>query len=263
MRFYLRANRRSRVTVGITAVIVAMLSLATIALATQQILSAGPLTRVLVTDQLNCAVSHTGDSSGEFYGDTACGTFVTVGGVLFGPSSVPAGGGASPRTAWTQVSQSAVTGSGTALDPYRIVTVADAGTTGIRVTETDSYTVGQEAYRTDVALSNSGGAGQNVIVYRAADCYLQNSDSGYGRPPRPSRTSASRSTPGSTRRTPSTSSPPARGRAPWRRRRPSRECARRHSLPHRGATTTRPVTTRCGRGSDPNFHSLTRAGAPS
>ncbi len=181
MRFYLRANRRSRVTVGITAVIVAMLSLATIALATQQILSAGPLTRVLVTDQLNCAVSHTGDSSGEFYGDTACGTFVTVGGVLFGPSSVPAGGGASPRTAWTQVSQSAVTGSGTALDPYRIVTVADAGTTGIRVTETDSYTVGQEAYRTDVALSNSGGAGQNVIVYRAADCYLQNSDSGYGR----------------------------------------------------------------------------------
>src|SRR5260370_1077775 len=88
MRFYLRANRRSRVTVGITAVIVAMLSLATIALATQQILSAGPLTRVLVPDQLN---------------------------------------------------------------------------------------------RTDVALSNSGGAGQNVIVYRAADCYLQNSDSGYGR----------------------------------------------------------------------------------
>jgi uncharacterized repeat protein (TIGR01451 family) len=186
MRIHAHSQRRSRVATFVTAIVAAMLALTSVALANQSITSAGPLTRILVTDQLNCGVSHTGDSSPEFYGDTACGTFVAVGvgasgSTLFGPSSVPAGGGASPRTAWTQVSQSAVLGSGTAVDPYRVVTVADAGTTGIRVTETDSYVVGQEAYRTDVVLWNSNAGSKNVIVYRAADCYLQNSDNGYGR----------------------------------------------------------------------------------
>lgn len=40
--------------------------------------------------------------------------------------------------------------------------------------------MGQETYRTDVAIANSGGA-QNVIAYRAGDCYLQNADEGIGR----------------------------------------------------------------------------------
>ena len=166
--------------------LVATFSLTSIALANQSITSSGPLTRILITDQLNCGVSHTGDTSPEFFGDTACGTFLVAGAggtgsQLFGPTSVPAGGSAAPRTSWTQVSQSAVLGAGTSADPFRVTTVADAGTTGLRVTETDSYVVGQEAYRTDVAISNSGNAAQNVIIYRAADCFLQNSDFGFGR----------------------------------------------------------------------------------
>src|SRR5713101_2269393 len=156
MRTYVRSFRHSKIAAGITAVIVAMLSLASIALAAQSIVSTGPLTRVLITNQLNCGVSHTGDTSPEFFADTACGTFLVAGGQLFGPTSVPAGGSASPRTSWTQVSQSAVVGAGTSADPFRVTTVADAGTTGLRVTETDSYVVGQEAYRTDVAISNAG-----------------------------------------------------------------------------------------------------------
>jgi len=176
----------TRLVIVLLISLVATFSLTSIALANQSITSSGPLTRILITDQLNCGVSHTGDTSPEFFGDTACGTFLVAGAggtgsQLFGPTVVPAGGSATPRTSWTQVSQSAVLGAGTSADPYRVTTVADAGTTGLRVTETDSYVVGQEAYRTDVAISNSGNAAQNVIVYRAGDCFLQNSDQGFGR----------------------------------------------------------------------------------
>ncbi len=172
---------RTRLVTALTTTLIMTLALSSIALADQTITSSGPLTNITVTSQLNCAVNHTGDTAGEFFGNTACGTFVVAGGTLFGPTSVPAGGSASPRTSWTQISQSAVLGTGTSADPFRVTTVADAGATGIRVTETDSYVTGQEAYRTDVALSNSGNASQSVIVYRAGDCFLQNSDSGFGR----------------------------------------------------------------------------------
>ena len=89
--------------------------------------SAGPLTRVEVTPDLNCAVDHVGDVSSEFFGETACGTLLASGGILYGPAAIPAGGSASPRTAYTAVSQSPVTGSGTASDPFTIVTVVSLG----------------------------------------------------------------------------------------------------------------------------------------
>ncbi len=62
--------------------------------ATATITSAGPLTTVGVSTDLNCSVNHTGDSPGEFYGDTACGTLVSLAGVLYGPATIPAGGSA-------------------------------------------------------------------------------------------------------------------------------------------------------------------------
>lgn len=142
----------------------------------------GPLTHILITTLTNCQVNHTGDASFEFYGGDpgACGTFLATGGTLYGPASVPAGGNASPRTAWTAVSQSAVTGTGTGGDPFTVVTVVDAGATGLRVTETDSYVTGQESYRTAISVANTGGSTADAVLYRAGDCYLQNSDSGYG-----------------------------------------------------------------------------------
>jgi uncharacterized repeat protein (TIGR01451 family) len=148
--------------------------------ASQAILSAGPLTRIEISDDLNCAVDHTGDTSPEFFGDTACGTFVAVGGTLFGPVNIPAGGSANPRTAFTPISQSAVLGSGTNADPYRIVTVVGLGLTGLQITETDSYIVGQETYRTDVEISSTSASPTSAILYRAGDCFLQNSDEGFG-----------------------------------------------------------------------------------
>jgi uncharacterized repeat protein (TIGR01451 family) len=142
--------------------------------------SSGPLTEITISEQLNCDVRHLGDTDPEFFGATACGTFLAIGGTLFGPAVIPAGGPATPRTAFSPVSQSAVLGSGTSPDPYRIVTVADLGTTNLRITETDSYVVGEETYRTDVEIANSGAADQSFLLYRAGDCFLQNSDFGFG-----------------------------------------------------------------------------------
>jgi hypothetical protein len=73
-----------------------------------------------------------------------------------------------------------VTGSGTSTDPYKIVTVDAAGTSGLQVSETDSYVVGQESYRNDVTVTNTGSTSATGILYRAGDCYLQDSDDGYG-----------------------------------------------------------------------------------
>lgn len=72
---------------------------------------------ITIGDDLTCAVNHVDDTHGEFYGDTACATLVAVNSVLFGPAFIPAGDSASPRTTFSPVSQSSVTGSGTIVDP--------------------------------------------------------------------------------------------------------------------------------------------------
>jgi hypothetical protein len=150
--------------------------------------SSGPLTQVSVGVDLSCQVQHTGDTSLEFFPPSAtpgdCGTFVATGGTLFTPdfsnhdSTFTSGLGA--RTPFTAVGQGAVTGAGTTASPKRVATAADLGTTGLRITEFDSYITGQESYRTDVAIKNTGSAQQAGILYRAGDCYLQNSDVGFG-----------------------------------------------------------------------------------
>ena len=142
--------------------------------------SPGPLAVIAVTPDLNCGVHHVGDARGAFYNDTACGTLVAVNGTLFGPAAIPGGSAAGPRTPFTPVKQSAVTGTGTADDPFTVVTEVALGTTGVLLTQTDSYRVGEEIYRTDVSLTKSGTDAINAIVYRAGDCYLQGSDIGYG-----------------------------------------------------------------------------------
>jgi uncharacterized repeat protein (TIGR01451 family) len=181
-----RASRHSQSLVAI-ALVVVMLPLVLIfgavsaGAATVTITSAGPLTSVGISDQLNCSVNHVDDAAGEFFGDTGCGTFIVVDGTMFySPSVIPAGSAATSTTPFTPVSQTGPTGAGTEDNPYKIVTVVDAGATGVRLTQTDSYVTGLESYRTDIVVSNTSGASKTARVYRAADCYLQSSDSGYG-----------------------------------------------------------------------------------
>lgn len=141
--------------------------------ASADIESDGPLTTISTSDTLNCAVNHVDDRFGEWFGDTACGTFVAVDGTTYGPTSIPAGPGAwsTDYAPFTPVSQSGVSGNGSAGSPYVVTTVVELGETGITVEQRDAYVVGEESYRTDVTVS-SAEEGYSAVIYRAGDCYL-------------------------------------------------------------------------------------------
>lgn len=90
-------------------------------------------------------------------GGGECGTFVALGGKVYGPPELVDG-----VTPYTPVSQD-VSQDG---DVAKIVTVVALGTTGAKVRQTDQYVAGTAWYRTDVALENGGDA----TVYRAGHC---------------------------------------------------------------------------------------------
>jgi len=147
--------------------------------------STGPLTQIIISPDLNCQVAYAGDEAYEFFpGDStigSCGTFLALGGSLYGPADVPSGSFIN-YIPWSQVSQSSISGSGSSSgDPFQISTVVGAGTTGLRLEEIDSYAVGSRSYKTELRITNQGSAAAAAILYRAADCYLQNSDTGFGR----------------------------------------------------------------------------------
>ncbi len=155
------------------------------AAAAADISSAGPLSHVLITPDLNCQIAHVEDRSYEFYAPEdptgSCGTFLFVGGSLYGPAAISSGAFSVDITPWTGAGQSAVAGSGSAADPLRVVTTVDASGTGLRIEQTDSYVLGTQQYRTDIKVTNGGPVARTGSLYHAGDCYLQESDTGFGR----------------------------------------------------------------------------------
>jgi hypothetical protein len=151
---------------------------------------AGPLTVVAVGADLSCQVRHSGDTSLEFFPSSAtpgdCGTFLAVGATLFGPDFANHDGSTTGSvrvgsyTPFTGAGQSAKTGAGTTASPFKVTTGAAAGATGLQIGQVDTYITGQESFRTDVTVRNAGGGPQAITLYRAGDCYLQNSDRGAG-----------------------------------------------------------------------------------
>ena len=145
--------------------------------------SAGPLTKIGTDLDLQCYVDYAGDTASQFFAGWACGTFLAVGGgassVTYG-SDPPAGSGASDEP-FVAERLDAPTGTGTPADPYVTRSEVLAGDTGLRLLQRDSYVVGEHSYRTDVTVVNESTTPQEVTLYRAADCYLQNSDRGFGR----------------------------------------------------------------------------------
>ena len=103
------------------------------------------------------------------------GTLVAIGGSTFGPdfanhscgTSVPAA-----FTPWTPISISPVTGSGSASDPFTVVVVADAGSTGLRLTETVTHVDGTASFVPTLAFSSSAAAPLTWKTFLAADMYL-------------------------------------------------------------------------------------------
>jgi uncharacterized repeat protein (TIGR01451 family) len=146
-----------------------------------EIRSSGPLTTVGITPDLNCFVNHQLDTHPEFYGSTACGTFAVADGELFGPDTVPAGFYPEDgmHTAWTPVDQSDVSGDGSRRSPFTVTTHVTGGPLAVR--QVDTYVLGEESFRTDVTVTNTSDEPRTIIFYRGGDCYLGNSDYGFGR----------------------------------------------------------------------------------
>jgi PKD repeat protein len=178
-----------RARVGLLIVVLSVLAAwaaAPAAWADQTITSPGPLTSIGLGSDLHCSVSYTGDTYGEFFYNTACGTFLDVGGpvgsggTVYGPNTLPAGGAVNSTPFTPAAFQAPVSGDGSAANPFTASAQGWAGNTGLSLTQTDSYVTGADLYRSTVTISNSAGSAQTVVLYHAADCYLGDDDRGYG-----------------------------------------------------------------------------------
>jgi hypothetical protein len=145
------------------------------ATAEKVIRSDGPLTTIAIGNDLSCQVDHEGDGpGGEFWDgatstldpDTSCFTYLAVGNTLYGKF----------YTDFIPVSQSDVVGRGTERRPFKVTTVVDAGDTGLRITQTDSYVIGNKFYTTKVTVKNRGTSRQDVVLYKLGDCFLNLTD---------------------------------------------------------------------------------------
>jgi len=145
--------------------------------------TAGPVTEIAVSPNLQCNARYAGDASFEFFPPSSpggsCGPLISLGAGATG--QVFAYGG------FQAVSQSPVTGTGTSADPFRLVTTVCAGNvdqcaanTAPLLTHTVSYVVGRDFYRTDIRVTSRATAPETLGIYQYADCYLQDSDSGFG-----------------------------------------------------------------------------------
>lgn len=141
------------------------------------ITSDGPLTSIAIGNDLACQVDHEGNGAGgEFWSGTtstldptatACSTLLAVGDTTFGRFF---------DSQFTPVSQSEVVGRGTERSPFKVTTVIDAGDTGLRITQTDSYVVGNNFYTTKITVKNRGTSRQDVVLYKYGDCFLNGMD---------------------------------------------------------------------------------------
>jgi CSLREA domain-containing protein len=136
--------------------------------------SAGPLDRIWLGRDLSCQVHYVGDQNESFFGGNpgSCGTRLRLDGSNVEPSLSE---------------QSDVTGSGTRSDPFKVVTAAgvingdsETGFQTLSITRTDTYVVGDDYYRSDVEVNNQTGQAYSALLWHWADCYLQDSDVGYG-----------------------------------------------------------------------------------
>ncbi len=108
-----------------------------------------------------CGAGQTGDA----------GVLVSIGGVVFGPDfrNHLCGSAANTYVPWTPVSISQVSGSGTPGDPFAVVVVADAGSTGLRLTETLTYVNGTTTFTPTIAFANRSSALIRAITFLAFD----------------------------------------------------------------------------------------------
>jgi hypothetical protein len=155
----------------------------------QEIQSPGPISNLWVGNDLSCQAKLRQDPVYSYFPPSTapgdCGTFlqVTPNPAVYAPDFEAHDGTAASNSAWvpwTPVSQTPVSGAGTASDPYTVTTSADAAASGIRVSERYTYVTGQRNYNVDITVTNNNPGSETVRLYHAIDCFLAGSDFGYG-----------------------------------------------------------------------------------
>ncbi len=162
-----RVSRRALSLALATAVTLLTIAVGS-ALAAQQVIStSGPINNIYLNDTLECQATHVGDTTGEFFARDS--TLETAARSdtgsqrhrlrILGHRLHPVG-------------QSPVTGAGTASSPFQVTTNVSVPPALSTITQTDSYVVGQEQYRTDITVHNGDPANPvGATLYHAADCY--------------------------------------------------------------------------------------------
>lgn len=103
------------------------------------------------------------------------GTLVSIGGVVYGPDFAENSCGiyAPPFVVpWTPVSISMVRGTGTTADPFAVTIVADAGPTGLRLTEVITHVAGSTSFLPKLFFSNVGSSPVTFETFLASHMYL-------------------------------------------------------------------------------------------
>ena len=153
-----------------------------------EVINGAPLT-IHVGDEHSFQI-HNADipGVGQIYPSDATGTadmgwMVRAGGVLYSPdfsnhSDGSATSNLGARTPYSGRSISAVSGSGSAADPYQVTVQNQLGSSGLASSEVIRYINGENYFTKYFTLTNTGASAQTVNIYLAGDIYLAGFDSG-------------------------------------------------------------------------------------
>jgi hypothetical protein len=137
----------------------------------------GYVVSVTTSTDLNCGadVQNQGQA---FAGGLACGTIVAAHGKILQPATLPIGSSsASLGIPWAPVSQ-AISGSGSASDPYVILTTVMGW--GIKVTQADRFVAGEASFQTTYQITNTAASGTSLQLYHVGDCSFAGGYATYG-----------------------------------------------------------------------------------
>ncbi|WES62875.1 hypothetical protein P0L94_10430 [Microbacter sp. GSS18] len=150
------------------------------ALPARVIESSGPLTLIDITPDLACTVQHIDDALPVLSERAGCGTLAARGERVYGPRGILEGSLGQNYTPWDPQGDQGFSGSGTPDDPYAITSQTDVGF--IRVTQIDSYVVGEESYTTDIIVTGLEDEefGVETTIYHAGNCQVGGSLEGLG-----------------------------------------------------------------------------------
>jgi len=147
-----------------------------------------PLTILVAADgsaQVQYAYVPPVTPNGQFFPDDQSladmGSFLWIGSSAYGPDfGSRSSAYSSPPLAFTQLSQSSVSGTGTSGDPWIVTTMLGAGVTGAQISQKITCVNGQQYYRMDSTIANTSTNPINVTYFHAGDIFLKGSDNGYG-----------------------------------------------------------------------------------